>query len=69
MDIYNLIIILVFFMFYFRVIKFEISIVIKIGIVFWMVFLFVVEICVLVDENRNDFKDMVIIKKKLLCCK
>lgn len=62
MDIYNLIIILVFFMFYFRVIKFEISIVIKIGIVFWMVFLFVVEICVLVDENRNDFKDMVIIK-------
>lgn len=62
MDIYNLIIILVFFMFDFRVIKFEISIVIKIGIVFWMVFLFVVEICVLVDENRNDFKDMVIIK-------
>lgn len=62
MDIYNLIIILVFFMLYFRVIKFEISIVIKIGIVFWMVFLFVVEICVLVDENRNDFKDMVIIK-------
>lgn len=62
MDIYNIIIILVFFMFYFRVIKFEISIVIKIGIVFWMVFLFVVEICVLVDENRNDFKDMVIIK-------
>lgn len=66
---YNSTIISVPFTPYFRVTKLETSTVIKIGIVFWTAFLLVVETCVLVDENRNDFKDMVTIKQKLLCCK
>lgn len=69
MDTNNLTIISVPFTPYFRVTKLETSTVIKIGIVFWTAFLLVVETCVLVDENRNDFKDMVTIKQKLLCCK
>lgn len=67
MDTYNSTIISV--PFHFRVTKLETCTVIKIGIVFWTAFLLVVETCVLVDENRNDFKDMVTIKQKLLCCK
>lgn len=69
MDTYNSTIISVPFTPHFRVTKLETSTVIKIGIVFWTAFLLVVETCVLVDENRNDFKDMVTIKQKLLCCK
>lgn len=69
MDTYNSTIISVPFTPYFRVTKLETSTVIKIGIVFWTAFLLVVETCVLVDENRNDFKDMVTIKQKLLCCR
>lgn len=71
MDTYNLTTISVPFTPYFRVTvtKLETSTVIKIGIVFWTAFLLVVETCVLVDENRNDFIDMVTIKQKLLCCK
>lgn len=69
MDTYNSTIISVPFTPHFRVTKLETSTVIKIGIVFWTAFLLVVETCVLVDENRNDFKDMVTIKQKLLCCR
>lgn len=69
MDTYNSTIISVPFTPYFRVTKLETSTVIKIGIVFWTAFLLVVETCVLVDENRNDCKDMVTIKQKLLCCR
>lgn len=69
MDTYNSTIISVPFTPDFRVTKLETSTVIKIGIVFWTAFLLVVETCVLVDENRNDFKDMVTIKQKLLCCR
>lgn len=69
MDTYNLTIISVPFTPYFRVTKLETSTAIKIGIVFWTAFLLVVETCVLVDENRNDFKDMVTIKQNLLCCR
>lgn len=69
MDTYNSTIISVPFTPYFRVTKLETSTVIKIGIVFWTAFLLVVETCVLVDENRNDCKDMVTIKQNLLCCR